>query len=99
MQATVELPKAFSVRDEHEFFPIQHLMGRLNPRLMVTQIATGVHVNGGSTVYWGLVYQGGQPLDPKLIETALKEAGFDFAQNSLIQTVNLPAVRSAEAKK
>jgi hypothetical protein len=99
MQATVELPKAFSVRDEHEFFPIQHLMARLNPRLMVTQVATGVHVNGGSTVYWGLVYQEGQPVDWKQIETALKEAGFNFAQNSSIQTVNLPAVRSAEAKK
>jgi len=99
MQATVELPKAFSVRDEHEFFPIQHLMARLNPQLMVAQIAPGVHVNGGSTVYWGLVYQAGQPLEPKLIEAALKEAGFNFAQNGSIQTVNLPAIRPTEAKK
>ena len=75
MQATVELPKAFSVRDEHEFFPIQHLMARLNPRLMVTQVATGVHVNGGSTVYWGLVYQEGQPVDWKQIETASRKPG------------------------
>lgn len=99
MQATVELPKAFSVRDEHEFFPIQHLMARLNPHLIVAQIATGVHINGGSTVYWGLIYQDGQPLDRKLIETALKEAGFDFSQNGSIQTVNLPAIRPSEAKK
>jgi hypothetical protein len=35
MQAKIELPKAFSVRDEHEFLPIQHLMGRLNPKLSV----------------------------------------------------------------
>ena len=32
MHAKVELPKAFSVRDEHEFLPIQHLMARLNPQ-------------------------------------------------------------------
>lgn len=99
MQATVKLPTAFSVRDEHEFFPIQHLMARLNPQLMVAQIATGVHVNGGSTVYWGLVYQDGQSLDRKLIETALAEAGFDFSQNGSIQTVNLPAVRASDTKK
>ena len=27
MQATVKLPKAFSLRDENEFYPVQHLMG------------------------------------------------------------------------
>ena len=53
MQATVDLPKAFSVRDEDEFFPMQHLMARLSPQLHVVQIATGRHVNGGSTVLWG----------------------------------------------
>jgi hypothetical protein len=31
MHAGIELPKAFSVRDEHEFLPIQHLLARLNP--------------------------------------------------------------------
>jgi len=40
MQAKAELPKAFSVRDEHGFLPIQHLMARLNPKLMVKQVAT-----------------------------------------------------------
>ena len=43
MHAKVELPMAFSVRDEHEFFPVQHLMARLNPQLVAKQVATGVH--------------------------------------------------------
>ena len=55
MHTNVELPKAFSVRDEHEFLPIQHLMARLNPQLTVNQVATGVHVDGGTTVLSGLV--------------------------------------------
>ena len=61
MHSKVELPKAFSVRDEHEFVPIQHLMARLNPQFVVKQIATGVHVDGGSTVFWGLVYLKSEP--------------------------------------
>ena len=61
MQAKVELPKVFSVRDEHEFLPIRHLMARLNPQFTVRQIATGVHVNGGGTVFWGIVYLNGEP--------------------------------------
>ena len=85
MPAKVELPKAFSVRDEHEFLPIQHLMGRLNPKLMVKQIATGVHVEGGGTVFWGLVYMDGEPPSKKHVENALREAGFDFAHNVLTQ--------------
>ena len=28
MHTKIELPKAFSVRDEHEFLPIQHLLAR-----------------------------------------------------------------------
>ncbi len=47
MHSKVELPKAFSVRDEHEFLPIQHLMERLNPQFVVKQAATGMHVKGG----------------------------------------------------
>jgi hypothetical protein len=34
MQATVELPKAFSVRDDSELPLIQDLMARLNPKLL-----------------------------------------------------------------
>ncbi|MGA2035725.1 MAG: hypothetical protein ABSG68_26040 [Thermoguttaceae bacterium] len=78
MQATVQVPTAFSVRDDHEFFPIQHLMARLNPKLMVKQVATGMHVNGGCTVLWGLVYLEGQPPTNEEVRAVLAEAGFDF---------------------
>ena len=47
MQTSIDLPQSFSVRDENEFFPIQHLMSRLNPKLTVTRITTGRHVHGG----------------------------------------------------
>ena len=87
MHAKVELPKAFSVRDEHEFLPIRHLMARLNPMLLVKLVATGVHVDGGGTVYWGLVYLKDQPPSKQKVETALREAGFDFAHNVLIQAM------------
>ena len=53
MQAKIELPKAFSVR-RARVFPMQHLMARMNPKLMVVQVATGRHVNGGCTVLWVL---------------------------------------------
>lgn len=85
MKTKIELPKAFSVRDEHEFLPIQHLMSRLNPKLSVKEVATGVHVNGGGTVRWGLVYLDGEPPSQKKVEIALREAGFDFAHNVLTQ--------------
>ena len=85
MQAKAGLPKAFSVRDEHEFLPIQHLMTRLNPKLLVKQVATGVHVDGGRTVFWGLVYLTGEPPSKKKVELALREAGFDFVHNVLTQ--------------
>ena len=85
MQSTVDLPKALSVRDDQEFLPIQHLMARLNPKLTVTQVATGVHVNGGPTVFWGLVYLEDQPPTKKQMEAALREAGFDFAHNVSFQ--------------
>ena len=35
MKAKVDLPKAFSVRDEHELLPLQHVLGRMNPKLKV----------------------------------------------------------------
>ena len=75
MQATVDLPKAFSVRDEHEIFPVQHLLARMNPKLLVVQVATGVHVNGGCTVYWGLVYLDGKAPSKREVEAALRDAG------------------------
>ncbi len=99
MQATVELPKAFSVRDENEFFPMQHLMARMNPKLMVTQVATGRYVNGGHTVLWGLVYEAGQPLAKKDVETALREAGFDFTHGGSIQVPQPLTGKPREVKK
>ena len=59
MYASVEMPKAFSVRDDREMQLVQDLMTRLNPDLLVIQVATGVHVDGGSTVNWGLVHLDG----------------------------------------
>jgi hypothetical protein len=73
------LPKAFSVRDEHEFQPIQHLMARLNPKLRVVQAVTGVHVDGSCSVFWGVVYHEDTLPSRKQVEAALSEAGFDFA--------------------
>ena len=82
MKATIELPKAFSVRDDRELPLIQDLMARLNPKLVVTQVATGVHVDGGYTVNWGLVYLDGQPLTDADVAAALKEAGLDAQHNA-----------------
>jgi len=81
MHTKVELPKAFSVRDEHEFLPIQHLMVRLNLQLVVKQIATGVHVDGGTTVCWGLVYLQSEPPSKKKVEIACGRR-LDFATTS-----------------
>jgi hypothetical protein len=91
MQVTVEVPKAFSARGENEIAPIQHLMARLNPQLVVKQVATAVHVDGGGTVVWGLVCLQGQPLTKQDVETALREAGFDFEHSALAQAANLCA--------
>ena len=85
MQATIELPKAFSVRDDRELAIVQDLMARLNPKLLVVQAATGMHVNGGPTVNWGLVYLEGQPLMDTQVQAALEEAGLDSQHNAEIQ--------------
>ena len=89
MHAKIELPKAFSVRDEHEFLPVQHLLERMNPQLIVKQVATGLHVDGGETVFWGLVYLEGEPPGKKKVEIALREAGFDFVHNVLTQAAGV----------
>ena len=86
MKATIELPKAFSVRDDRELPLIQDLMARLNPKLLVVQVATGVHVDGGYTVNWGLVYMDGQPPTDADVATALKEAGLDAQHNAEIES-------------
>ena len=97
MRTTIELPKAFSVRDENEFLPFQHLVGRMNPCLHVTRVATGVHVNGGPTVFWGLVHIDGHPLSDGEVENALREAGFDFEHNALLQRAESWTVSTKEA--
>ena len=91
MKVTIEVPQAFSALGENEMAPIQHLMERLNPRLVVKQVATATHVNGGGTVLWGLVCMEGQSLDQKEIDAALREAGFDFKHSDLAQAANLCA--------
>ena len=98
MPTNVKLPKAFSVRDEHEFHPIQHLMARLNPKLLVKQVATGVHVDGSGTVFWGLVYLKSEPPSKKSVEIALREAGFDFAHNVLTQAAYVWTDHSEDGK-
>jgi hypothetical protein len=89
MQASMNLPVAFSVRNDHEFFPIRHLMARINPKLVVVQVATGRHINGGCTVFWGLVYLDGERLTQQDIEAALRKAGFDFQHNQETPTLEL----------
>ena len=85
MEATVELPIAFSVRDDRELPLISDLMARMNPKLLVVQVATGLHVNSGCTVTWGLVYLDGQPLTDNDVRIALEEAGLDSKHNAEIQ--------------
>jgi hypothetical protein len=99
MKAKVDLPKAFSVRDDHEFLPFQHLLGRMNPQLRVRRVATGVHVDGGGTVFWGLVYLEGEPPSKKKVEIALREAGFDFVHNVLTQAAFVQTDHSDRNKK
>ncbi len=82
MQTSIVLPQAFSVRDENEFYPIQHLLARLNPKLIVTRLATGRHVNGGPTVVWGLVHLDGKTPSQPDVESALKAAGYDVDNNA-----------------
>jgi hypothetical protein len=77
---------------------IQHLMARLNPEFMVAQVATGMHVNGGCTVFWGLIYQKSQPISRTDVENALQEAGFDFAHGS-ISPLGFLAGRLQEARE
>ena len=78
METTIEVPKAFSVRDDNEFLAFKHLMARLNPQLRVRQVGMGLHVNSGYTVYWGLVSLEDQRVTPEEFHEALAEAGFDF---------------------
>ena len=89
MQVPIDLPQAFSVREENEFHPIQHLLARLNPNLIVTRVATGRHINGGPTVVWGVVHLEGTGPDKTEVEAALAKAGYDFGLNAPPQTACL----------
>jgi hypothetical protein len=91
MQINVEVPKAFSVRDENELYAFRHLLARMNPQLHVTQVATGVHVRGGCTVFWGLVHLADQVISEKDLKDALAEAGFDLDLNGPIQNFDTQA--------
>ena len=78
METTIEVPKAFSVRDDNEFLAFKHLMARLNPLLRVRQVGMGLHVNTGYTVFWGLVSLEDQEVTRGEFDEALREAGLDF---------------------
>ena len=93
MERTIQVPKAFSVRDEHEFLAFKHLMARLNPQLRVRQVGMGLHVNSGFTVYWGLVTVENQAVTREEFEQALREAGFDFQHHA--RQVDYETVASA----
>jgi len=79
----VSLPKAFSVRDEHELVAFKDLMTRLNSELKIREVAQGLHVNGGSTVYWAIVYAEEPTKDA--IYNALIEAGLNPERWSAIE--------------
>ncbi len=81
METTIQVPKAFSVRDDNEFLAFKHLMARLNPQLRVRQVGMGLHVDTGYTVFWGLVSLEDQEVTRQEFDDALQEAGFDFRHN------------------
>ena len=58
--------------------PFNTLLDRLNPKLRVRHVGSGKHVNGGPTVLWGLVCLDGEQPSEEEVETALKQAGYDF---------------------
>ena len=97
MQVNIQLPSAFSVHDENEFFAFQHLLARMNPQIRVTQVATGVHVNGGCTVYWGLVHHDDQIVTKDSLKTALAEAGFDFGHNPPLADIDFTTASSSRS--
>ena len=90
METTIQVPKAFSVRDDHEFLAFKHLMARLNPQLRVRQVGMGLHVKSGYTVFWGLVSLADQRVTRDEFDGALREAGFD--SHNAAQIVDYEAV-------
>jgi hypothetical protein len=90
MDVNLNLPCAFSVHDENEFYAFQHLMARMHPQLRVAQVTTGKHVNGGCTVFWGLVHFGCDNVSKDDVESALVEAGFDLERNGPVDELQVP---------
>ena len=99
MQVNIQLPSAFSVHDENEFFAFQHLLARLSPQMRVTQVVTGVHINGGCTVFWGLVHHDDQKVTKDELETALAEAGFDFDHNPPLADVDFASPHASRSRE
>ena len=95
MDVNLKLPCAFSVHDENEFYAFQHLMARMHPQLRVTQVTTGKHINGGCTVFWGLVHFGSDNIAKNDLELALDDAGFDFEMNGPVGELKVPALEAA----
>ena len=92
MQLKVDIPRAFSVRDENELYAFQHLMSRMNPKLEVSLVTTGVHVHGGCTVFWAIVHATDQHLGKAEVEEALREAGYDFKHNGPLKKLDTATV-------
>ena len=71
----------------------------MNSKLTVSHVGTGRHVNGGPTVFWGLVYLSGKVPTQKEVEAALKQAGYDFGHNVLIQVSSIWGGESENTKR
>ena len=95
MDVNLNLPCAFSVHDENEFYAFQHLMARMHSQLRVTQLTTGKHINGGCTVFWGLVHVGSDNVAKEDLESALEDAGFDFEMNGPVDELEVPELEHA----
>jgi hypothetical protein len=89
MQPSIKLPIAFSVSRDNELSMIQDILTRLNHELIVVQVATGLHIDGGSTVNWGLVYHNAQSPTEAEVRAALEEAGLDLQHNAEIQPLRI----------
>jgi hypothetical protein len=85
MRVSIELPKAFAVSDDRELPRIQNLLAQLNPKLVVAQVATGKHVDGGATANWAMIYLEDEPLVDTEVNAALQAAGLDIEHNAEIQ--------------
>lgn len=80
-QVALTLPAAFSVRDYHEFQAHRDALQQMNPGFCVDEVATGRHVNGGPTVFWGIIHLKDDTPDEPTTREALHSAGFDFTHN------------------